>query len=169
MTAIHPHLRRARQALREAVAVVPHTDADGLAAGAIALRERGERAETLGHVVRRLEPRLGQGDALVRHAGGEQVERGVGERPTPGAHRVGAVGGALREPAVRLAERGGEPRPEFGAQPAPGGEDRVGVDVAPDLARDVGLARQRDDLGGEGVVALGGEEGAERLGEARVE
>src|SRR3954452_6136680 len=32
-------------ALRNAVAVVPHTDADGLAAGAIALRERGERAD----------------------------------------------------------------------------------------------------------------------------
>src|SRR4051794_5061329 len=38
------HLARARQALRQAVAVVPYTDADGLAAGAIALRERGEHA-----------------------------------------------------------------------------------------------------------------------------
>jgi len=34
----------ARQALLDAVAVVPHTDADGLAAGAIALRARGEGA-----------------------------------------------------------------------------------------------------------------------------
>jgi single-stranded-DNA-specific exonuclease len=34
----------ARQALADAVAVVPHTDADGLAAGAIALRARGEGA-----------------------------------------------------------------------------------------------------------------------------
>lgn len=34
-----------RQALLDAVAVVPHTDADGLAAGAIALRARGESAE----------------------------------------------------------------------------------------------------------------------------
>jgi len=34
----------ARQALLAAVAVVPHTDADGLAAGAIALRARGEQA-----------------------------------------------------------------------------------------------------------------------------
>ena len=34
----------ARRALLEAVAVVPHTDADGLAAGAIALRARGEDA-----------------------------------------------------------------------------------------------------------------------------
>ena len=33
------------RALLEAVAVVPHTDADGLAAGAIALRARGEGAE----------------------------------------------------------------------------------------------------------------------------
>jgi single-stranded-DNA-specific exonuclease len=33
-----------RQALLDAVAVVPHTDADGLAAGAIALRLRGEGA-----------------------------------------------------------------------------------------------------------------------------
>jgi single-stranded-DNA-specific exonuclease len=39
------HLVRARQALRNAAAVVPHTDADGLAAGAIALRDRGEGAE----------------------------------------------------------------------------------------------------------------------------
>src|SRR3954447_1190961 len=39
------HLVRARQALRNAAAVVPHTDADGLAAGAIALRERREHAE----------------------------------------------------------------------------------------------------------------------------
>jgi single-stranded-DNA-specific exonuclease len=38
------HLTRAHQALRNAVAVVPHTDADGLAAGAIALRARGEGA-----------------------------------------------------------------------------------------------------------------------------
>jgi len=38
------HLARARQALRQVAAVVPHTDADGLAAGAIALRERGEGA-----------------------------------------------------------------------------------------------------------------------------
>ena len=34
-----------RPLLRDAVAVCPHTDADGLAAGAIALRERGESAE----------------------------------------------------------------------------------------------------------------------------
>src|SRR4051812_5035339 len=38
------HLTRAHQALCNAVAVVPHTDADGLAAGAIALRARDERA-----------------------------------------------------------------------------------------------------------------------------
>ena len=37
-------LTRARAALAEATAVVPHTDADGLAAGAIALRARGEHA-----------------------------------------------------------------------------------------------------------------------------
>ena len=37
-------LQSARTALREAVAVVCHTDADGLAAGAIALRHRGETA-----------------------------------------------------------------------------------------------------------------------------
>ena len=37
-------MESARQALLDAVAVVPHTDADGLAAGAIALRARGEDA-----------------------------------------------------------------------------------------------------------------------------
>jgi single-stranded-DNA-specific exonuclease len=44
VTAQEVHLARARLALRNASAVVPHTDADGLAAGAIALRERGEGA-----------------------------------------------------------------------------------------------------------------------------
>jgi single-stranded-DNA-specific exonuclease len=39
------HHSRARLALRNAAAVVPHTDADGLAAGAIALRDRGEGAD----------------------------------------------------------------------------------------------------------------------------
>ena len=39
------HLVRARQALRNAAAVVPRADADGLAAAAIALRERGEGAD----------------------------------------------------------------------------------------------------------------------------
>ena len=38
-------LDRAREALLAADAVVPHTDADGLAAGAIALRARGEGAD----------------------------------------------------------------------------------------------------------------------------
>ena len=38
-------LEKARAALGEAVAVVCHTDADGLAAGAIALRHRGEGAD----------------------------------------------------------------------------------------------------------------------------
>src|SRR4051812_4674050 len=44
VNAIDVHLVRARQALLNVAAVVPHTDADGLAAGAIALRARGERA-----------------------------------------------------------------------------------------------------------------------------
>ncbi len=38
-------LARAREALTAAATVVPHTDADGLAAGAMALRARGEPAE----------------------------------------------------------------------------------------------------------------------------
>ena len=38
-------MESARQALLDAVAVVPHTDADGLAAGAIALRARREAAD----------------------------------------------------------------------------------------------------------------------------
>ncbi len=41
----HALLQQARQALLNADHVCPHTDADGLAAGAIALRERGESAE----------------------------------------------------------------------------------------------------------------------------
>ena len=40
-----PDLQAAHRALLDADVVVPHTDADGLAAGALALRERGERAE----------------------------------------------------------------------------------------------------------------------------
>lgn len=45
MNALDVHLVRARQALLNAAAVVPHTDADGLASGAIALRARGEGAD----------------------------------------------------------------------------------------------------------------------------
>lgn len=44
VNALDVHLVRARQALLNATAVVPHTDADGLAAGAIALRARREPA-----------------------------------------------------------------------------------------------------------------------------
>jgi len=44
VSADETHLVRARQALRNVAAVVPQVDADGLAAGAIALRERGEGA-----------------------------------------------------------------------------------------------------------------------------
>lgn len=39
------NLTPVRDALLGAVAIVPHTDADGLAAGALALRARGERAD----------------------------------------------------------------------------------------------------------------------------
>jgi single-stranded-DNA-specific exonuclease len=45
MNAAHVHLVRARQALLNATAVVPHQGADGLAAGAIALRARHESAD----------------------------------------------------------------------------------------------------------------------------
>jgi single-stranded-DNA-specific exonuclease len=41
----HDLVARARAALAGAASVVPHTDADGLAAGAIALRSRGEGAD----------------------------------------------------------------------------------------------------------------------------
>jgi hypothetical protein len=44
MNASHVHLVRARQALLNAAAVVPHPGADGLAAAAIALRARSETA-----------------------------------------------------------------------------------------------------------------------------
>lgn len=45
MAADHAQLAAASEALHAAVAVVPHTDADGLSAGAIALRARGEGAD----------------------------------------------------------------------------------------------------------------------------
>ena len=67
-TELDIHLARARQALRNAVAVVPHTDADGLAAGAIALRARGE----------------GAGDAVL-----------LGRGQTPFAHDAPLPEGAL--------------------------------------------------------------------------
>ena len=40
-----PLLGRAREALAAVTTIVPHTDADGLAAGAIALRARGLTAD----------------------------------------------------------------------------------------------------------------------------
>jgi single-stranded-DNA-specific exonuclease len=55
----------AHQALLDAVAVVPHTDADGLAAGAIALRARGEAAVDA-ILLGRGETPFGAGAALPR-------------------------------------------------------------------------------------------------------
>ncbi|MBV8992085.1 MAG: hypothetical protein JO372_26305 [Solirubrobacterales bacterium] len=62
-----PLVDAARAALRRAVAVVPHDDADGLAAGAIALRERGEPASAavlLGRGGTPYTPGSGDGDPL---------------------------------------------------------------------------------------------------------
>lgn len=54
----------ARRALQDAVAVVPHTDADGLSAGAIALRARGEGAGAAVLLGRGLTPWDGGGAPL---------------------------------------------------------------------------------------------------------
>ncbi|MEX2386978.1 MAG: hypothetical protein WD534_03790 [Phycisphaeraceae bacterium] len=73
-------LDRARQALDEAVVIVPHTDADGLAAGAIALRHRHEAADAAvligrGHTPFGPEAPLPQGAVAVLDWGVRPVYR----------------------------------------------------------------------------------------------
>ena len=83
-----------------------------------------------------------------------------------GRERRRARRGGRRAPASARADAVGD----RGAQPVAGGGDRVGIDVAADLAGDVGLARQLQHLGAEGRLerlVLG--DLAERVDERRVD
>lgn len=75
-------IARAAEALARADAVVPHTDADGLAAGAIALRSRGEDAAAAVLLDRGLTP-WGP-DAPVPHGALAVLDWGVRDLDRPG-------------------------------------------------------------------------------------
>ena len=61
-------------------------------------------------------------------------------------------------------------QPDQRAQAVRGAEDRVGIDVAADLAGDVGFARRRQRLGDEGgLERLVGEDRGERVEQAFVQ
>ena len=83
--------------------------------------------------------------------GDHQVERGVGERPAAGRGRVGRKGRRGREPVDQRRRAGAPTRSAMRARrPVARRGDGVGIDVAADLAGDVGLARQLQHLRAEG-------------------
>jgi hypothetical protein len=70
---------------------------------------------------------------------------------------------------VALGERGREMCADGGAQMRTRREDRVGVDVAADLTRNVGFTRRGQGLRHEGGLELGvGEDRRERIEQARI-
>ena len=114
------------------------------ALGHVAKRQRRERRHAVGHVVGGLILLCGQRRSASGRAGRRQkIEADVAQRAPAGAGGIGRVG-PLRTgggndrtaaPARCVADR----RAQRGARR----EDRIGIDVAADLAGDVGLARKR--------------------------
>ena len=94
----------------------------------------------------------------------EQIEAHVLERAAAGACGVGAVRLATVQSPVGGSERGIEMKSDQSAQAGAGAEDRIRVDVAPDLAGDIGLARRGQRLGDEGrLKCVVGENSGERI------
>ena len=98
----------------------------------------------------------------------QQVEAGVAQRAAAGAFGVRAVGAGVGE-ALDSARCSASARcrPIARAQRLARREDRVGIDVAADLARDVGFARQRQRQRDEGGLERAvGEDRGERVEQA---
>jgi len=56
---------------------------------------------------------------------------------------VGPVGAGRRHAGISVGKLRAKPLADRGARVSPRGQDRIGIDVAADLARDVDLARRR--------------------------
>ena len=107
--------------------------------------------------------------ASLRSVIGQQIEADVLERAPSGALRVRPIGTGRDHSPIGRRERGAVPLADRRAQPAARGEYRIGIDVAADLARDVGLARRRERERDEGGLEFFvRQDGAERGHEAVV-
>ena len=131
--------------------------------------EHAQRGDLVGHIVGILQLGHRAFGARLRIAGRKKVERDVAAGALAGARRVRRIG-VLR--SVRLVEfepLRGKVAADLLAQRLACREDRVRIDILADLARDVGLARQGDRLGGEGGIGrVAGEQAGDRRNEARV-
>ena len=102
-------------------------------------------------------------DGLARLRRRQKIEADVFERAPSGAVGIRPIGSRRDHPPVGVGERRAEPLADRGAQVPAGGKDRIGIDVAADLAGDVGLARRRQRQRDEGGLEFGvGEDRAER-------
>ena len=100
----------------------------------------------------------------------QEIEADVLEQPPAGAGGIGAVGAAVGEALIGGGQRGVEMQPDQRAKRRAGAEDRVGIDVAADLAGDVGFARRRQRLGDEGGLERPvGQDRRERVEQALVD
>ena len=126
--------------------------------------------EPVGHVVgagKALDDARDRARVAAAH---HEVERGVGKRTPAGSARAGRVRSADGEAVGDVGELPADPAGDLEAQPIACGEDRIGIDVAADLAGDVGLAGKRQNLGAEGRLerlVLG--DVAQRIDEGGVE
>ena len=113
------------------------------------VRQHGQRAHPVGHVVRRLE--LGEGQLVRRPAGRRRQvsERDIPEPPSP--LRLGRVGVRLARAVIRRRPPLGQPLAQRPAQPLARPEDRVGIDHA-HLVADEAFGRQQHRLSPEGGV-----------------
>jgi hypothetical protein len=76
---------------------------------------------------------------------------------------VGPVGAGRRHAGISVGKLRAKPLADRGARVSPRGQDRIGIDVVADLARDVDLARRRQGECDEGGFELFvGEDRAER-------
>ena len=127
----------------------------GLAALAGDERHGCQRGETIGQVVAGRELLLAEVRGISRSGKRRKAEQFVAQRPPSGGGGIRAIGAARRKSpaqAWQIAEQGLADRAR---QFAVGGEDRIGIDVATDLAGDVGRRRQAQHLRGEGRIGKG--------------
>ncbi len=93
-------------------------------------------------------------DRLPVAVGDRQVEGGVGQRPAAGRRGIGRERRRRGEPVDERHEAGADPVGDARPDLVAGRRDGVGIDVAADLAGDVGLARKLQHLGAEGRLEL---------------
>ncbi len=125
-------------------------------------RQRAERGYAVGHVVGGLVLPRGARDCLGPCRRRHQIEADIAQRAAAGALCVGRVAAVTGHALVKRRQRRPQAFADLGAQSLAGAEDRVGVDVAADLARDVAVARrderQRNESGLQcGILQKSGE------------